>query len=181
MKKGMYKIKTWLKVLLVTLLFGVPAFILAPRIWPMSSDWPTPTSQQFPFFVLIAVFDSLTFGLGIAFLLFGRPIVQRIANESGMLAWVLYIIIAFMLLSWQAPVRDSAARVNEILGGKRTKPYSARQRPSALQASRTEGSRGSQRMKRMHEQKTLGVRHERLDVARPQKALSLPVHPFNPP
>jgi hypothetical protein len=100
MKKGMYKMKTWLKVLLVTLLFGVPAFFLAPRIWPMSSDWPTPTSQQFPFFVLIAVFDSLTFGLGIAFLLFGWPIVQRIANESGILAWVLYIIIAFMLLSW---------------------------------------------------------------------------------
>ena len=35
-------------------------------------------------------------------------------------------------------------------------------------------------MKRMHEQqKTLGVRHERLDVADPQE--QLPVYPFNPP
>ena len=92
--------KTWIKLLLVTLLFGIPAFLLAPRIWPMSSDWPAPTHQQFPFFVLIAVFDSLTFGLGIAFILFGWPIVRRMANDSGILAWVLYIIIAFMLVSW---------------------------------------------------------------------------------
>lgn len=92
--------KTWLKVLLVTLLFGVPAFFLAPRIWPMSSDWPAPTSQQFPFFVLIAILDSLTFGLGIAFLFFGWPIVQRVANMSETLARVLYIVIAFLLLSW---------------------------------------------------------------------------------
>ena len=42
----------------------------------------------------------MTFGLGIAFLLFGWPIVQRMANESEILSWVLYIIIAFMLLSW---------------------------------------------------------------------------------
>ena len=92
--------KTWLKLLLVTLLFGIPAFLLAPRIWPMSSDWPVPTPQQFPFFVLIAVFDSLTFGLGIAFILFGWPIVRRMARGSGSLTWVLYIIIAFMLVSW---------------------------------------------------------------------------------
>jgi hypothetical protein len=92
--------KTWLKVLLVALLFGVPAFFLAPTIWPMSSDWPAPTPQQFPFFVLIAIFDSLTFGLGIAFILFGWPVVQRMAQGSGILAWVLYVVIAFMLLSW---------------------------------------------------------------------------------
>ena len=92
--------KTWVKVLLVTLFFGFPAFLLAPKIWPMSSDWPVPTAQQFPFFVLIAIFDSLTFGLGIAFLFFGWPNVQRMANKSGILAWVLYIIIAFLLLSW---------------------------------------------------------------------------------
>ena len=36
-------------------------------------------------------------------------------------------------------------------------------------------------MNGMHEQKTLGVRHERFDVAHPQKSLSLVVHPFNPP
>jgi hypothetical protein len=92
--------QTWLKVLIVTLLFGVPAFFLAPKIWPMSSDWPVPTPQQFPFFVLIAIFDSLTFGLGIAFIFFGWPMARRMANGSGSLAWVLYIIIAFMLVSW---------------------------------------------------------------------------------
>jgi len=93
--------KTWLKILLVTLLFGIPAFILGPTVWPMSSDWPVPTPQQFPFFVLIAVFDSLTFGLGIAFIFFGWPIVRRMARGSGSLTWVLYIIIAFLLVaSW---------------------------------------------------------------------------------
>ena len=35
------------------------------------------------------------------------------------------------------------------------------------------------RIERMLEQKTLAVRHERLDAADPQK--QLPVHPFNPP
>jgi hypothetical protein len=63
--------KTWVKVALVTALFAVPAMALGKVIWPPAPGGPEPSAGQFPFFILLAVFEALTFGLGISFLLFG--------------------------------------------------------------------------------------------------------------
>lgn len=92
--------KTWLKVLLVTLFFSIPAFLLGPVIWPISADIPAPAPELIPYFILLSVFDSLFFGLGMAFILFGWPMVRRMADGSRLLGWVLYISIAFLLVSW---------------------------------------------------------------------------------
>jgi len=43
------------------------------------------------------------------------------------------------------------------------------------------GSKGSGRIKMMHDQLLLGVRHVGLSWHTPKKSLSLPVHPYNPP
>lgn len=92
--------KTWVKVLIVTLFFGVPAFLLGPAIWPISADFPAPAPEQVPYFILLSVFDSLFFGMGIAFILFGWAFVRRMANGSKLLGWSLYVSIAFLLVSW---------------------------------------------------------------------------------
>jgi hypothetical protein len=92
--------KTWTKVLIVTLFFGIPAFLLGPVIWPISADFPPPAPEQIPYFIVLSVFDSLFFGLGIAFVLFGWPLVRRMAYGSRLLGWALYLSIAFLLISW---------------------------------------------------------------------------------
>jgi hypothetical protein len=38
--------KTWLKVLIVTFVFAVPAFLLGPVIWPISADIPAPAPEM---------------------------------------------------------------------------------------------------------------------------------------
>jgi hypothetical protein len=92
--------KPWMKVLMVTLAFGIPAFLLGPVIWPISADFPAPTFEQVPYFILLSVFDSLFFGLGIAFVLFGWPMVRLMSKGSRLLGWALYLSIAFLLVSW---------------------------------------------------------------------------------
>jgi len=92
--------KTWMKVLIVTLIFGIPALLLGPVIWPVSPDLPAPDPAQIPYFILLSVFDSLFFGLGIAFVLFGWSLVRRMANGSRLLGWALYFSISFLLVSW---------------------------------------------------------------------------------
>lgn len=92
--------KKWLKVLIVTIIFAIPAFILGPVIWPISADFPAPAPEQVPYFIFLSIFDSLFFGLGITFMLFGWPLVRRMANGSWLLGWALYLSIAFLLVSW---------------------------------------------------------------------------------
>jgi hypothetical protein len=43
---------------------------------------------------------SLTFGLGVSFLLFGLPLVRRFAAGSEPRAWAMYLAIGWLLVSW---------------------------------------------------------------------------------
>ncbi len=47
------------KVAIITLLFGIPAFLLGRVIWPPDPMGPTPTSAQLPFFMAISLVESL--------------------------------------------------------------------------------------------------------------------------
>lgn len=89
--------KPWIKVLFVTLLFGIPAFIAGPLIWPPAV---APESSLFPFFLFLSLAESLTFGLGAAFLIFGWPQFRQIARSSRALTWAMFISIAWLLISW---------------------------------------------------------------------------------
>ena len=89
--------KPWIKVLFVTLLFGVPAFIAGPLIWPPAV---APGSNLLPFFLFLAGAESLTFGLGAAFLIFGWPQLRQRAGGSRLLTWAMFISIAWLLISW---------------------------------------------------------------------------------
>ncbi|HET7009386.1 MAG TPA: hypothetical protein VFI11_01305 [Anaerolineales bacterium] len=90
----------WWKVVLVAVLVGLPAFLLGPALWPISPDFPVPAPEQMPFFILLSVFDSLFLGLGIAFILFGWPLIRRMPGGSGALRRAVYLSIVFLLVSW---------------------------------------------------------------------------------
>jgi len=92
--------ETWMKVLFVTTLFGVPAFLLGPVIWPSAAGGPEPSAGQMPFFVVLFAIEALAFGLGISFLAFGLPLVRKAASGSMLTAWSMYLSIGWLLVSW---------------------------------------------------------------------------------
>ena len=92
--------KTWIKVALVTALFAVPAMALGQVIWPLHPGNPEPSAGQLPYFIFLAVFEAVTFGLGISFLLFGFPALLRLARGSRLRAWAMYLSVGWFLVSW---------------------------------------------------------------------------------
>jgi hypothetical protein len=72
-------LKPWVKVLLVTVIIAAPAMVLVPVIWSPAEGSPEPTGGRLPFFVFLALMESVLFGLGISFLLFG---LRRLEGEG---------------------------------------------------------------------------------------------------
>lgn len=88
------------KIIAVTVLFAVPAFIFGKIIWPPDPMGPTPTSAQLPLFIFLAFMEALTFGLGISFLFFGWPMLRKVSEDSRNLAKLTFASIAWLLISW---------------------------------------------------------------------------------
>ncbi len=100
---GVARRSTWIKVVAVTLIAAVLAMVVGPILWP-TSDPPLfqtePTATQLPYFIVLQVVTSLTFGLGVSFLLFGLPVVRRASADSKLRAWLAYLSIGWLLVSW---------------------------------------------------------------------------------
>lgn len=77
------------KVILLTLIIAIPAFLLGRVIWPDPAGAMPPTAGQLPFFMVLSVFDALTFGLGISFIVFGWPWAKKSKAEFIALAWLI--------------------------------------------------------------------------------------------
>jgi hypothetical protein len=93
---------TWTKVVAVTLIAAVLAMVVGPILWPTSDPplFPEPTATQLPFFIVLQVVTCLTFGLGVSFLLFGLPVVRKASADSKLRAWLMYLSISWLLVSW---------------------------------------------------------------------------------
>ena len=87
------------KVLLITLVVGLPAFLLGPMLWPPSGGM-APTPGQLPFFIAISAVEALAFGIGIAFLIYGWKMVKMVQKDAKVQGWLLCIAIAWGLISW---------------------------------------------------------------------------------
>src|SRR5262245_53903938 len=70
--KGDAKMKPWLKMLIVTVVIAIPAFLLEPRA-PLGGFWaphhalPTPPGGLVPFFLVLGLFDALSLGAAVSF------------------------------------------------------------------------------------------------------------------
>jgi hypothetical protein len=92
--------KPWIKVLIITLVFGIVSFLLGPVLWPMAEGGPQPVGAQLPLLIGVSIIESIAFGIGIAFLLLGWPLVRKVAHGSKLAAWSLYIGAAWYMISW---------------------------------------------------------------------------------
>ncbi len=94
--------KTWIKMLLVTLLFGIPAIPLGQIIWssPIDTHGTGPNGLQIALLIIISIVEALGFGFGIAFLMLGFTLIQRLAQESKGWTWAVYLCVAWALTSW---------------------------------------------------------------------------------
>ncbi len=93
---------TWIKVVAITLIAAVFAMVVGPILWPTSDPplFPEPIATQLPFFIVLQVVTCLTFGLGVSFLLFGWPVVRRVSADWKLRAWLTYLSIGWLLVSW---------------------------------------------------------------------------------
>src|SRR5215208_4147841 len=92
--------KTWMKVLVVTLIVAVPAMLLGPVIFPPADVGVEPTAGQMPYFLFLALTDAVLLGLGISFLLFGFPVMRKVSPDSKLRAWTMYLSIGYLMVSW---------------------------------------------------------------------------------
>lgn len=91
--------KLWVKFLLITLILGIPAFILGPKIWVPSPE-ARPTPQQLPFFIFLSAIEALIFGFGVAFIIFGWPLASKVSTQSRNMTIAAFAALAWLLVSW---------------------------------------------------------------------------------
>ncbi|WKZ37054.1 MAG: hypothetical protein QY332_03835 [Anaerolineales bacterium] len=96
----------WAKWLVITFALGIAAFLASPNaplggFWEVQAhDGHTPEGMQRMLFMLLTAIQSLAFGFGFAFLLFGREAVRSFLPAEGGLGLAVYLAIAWSLLSW---------------------------------------------------------------------------------
>ena len=91
--------KLWIKFLLITLILGIPAFILGPKIWTPSPEI-KPTSAQLPFFIFLSMVESLIFGFGVAVIIYGWPLVKNISSQMKGKTIAAFVALSWLLVSW---------------------------------------------------------------------------------
>jgi hypothetical protein len=92
-------VSTRTKAILVTLAVAVPAFLLTPVLFPPPPG-PAPSAGQLPFFLALSVLDSLLLGAGVAFLIFGWPVVSRLTRGNRARALAIYLPVGYLMVSW---------------------------------------------------------------------------------
>lgn len=99
--------QNWGKWLIVTLVLGVLAFLASPNaplggFWgpPAPSPGGGPSDAQRMLFMLIGAFQSLVFGWGIAFLIFGFSLASAMTPNNQGLARATHLAIAWSLINW---------------------------------------------------------------------------------
>lgn len=95
----------WGKWFVVTVVLGILAFITSPNaplghFWGHPAQEHTPEGIQLVLFMFLNIIQSLAFGLGFAFLLFGWQYIKEILPKEKSLRLAVYLAIAWSLLSW---------------------------------------------------------------------------------
>lgn len=99
--------KTWVKILIVTVAVAIPAFLLEPN-GPLGGFWaphhaiPAPTGGLVPLFMLLGLLDALSLGAAVSLLIFGYPLIAAIGNTSKGLTFAAYLSIVWVLGNWWA-------------------------------------------------------------------------------
>jgi hypothetical protein len=85
-------------VVVITVLGTVASLGLGRVIWP-DPPGAAPPGNLVPLFIVIGVLESLSFGLGLSFLLYGWPRLRRLGYGRAFTA-ATYLSIAWLMVSW---------------------------------------------------------------------------------
>ncbi len=85
---------------LTTFAVGIPAFFMGRAIWPPAAGLPEPTAGQLPFFVFLAAVEALFFGLGVAFIALGAPLLKKLPAQERGKTVAAFVSLAWLLVSW---------------------------------------------------------------------------------
>jgi hypothetical protein len=88
-----------LQFVAVTVTVAVLAFSLTFVIWPIPPGITLPPPGLVPYFAFVIACECLSFGFGVAFLIFGFPLVERFGG-SRFTTWGGYLGIAWFALNW---------------------------------------------------------------------------------
>lgn len=102
--------KTKTKFIIITIVLAIISFSLSKVIWPDSSSMSMPTARQLPFFIFISALESLSFGIGVAFVLLGWKYLKALMPENKKGAVLSFFAITWLLVSWWP--HDNMHRVN---------------------------------------------------------------------
>ncbi len=98
------------KTIIITAVVAVITLVLSPKIFINAPDLPEPSSFQLPFFIVLAVIESLSIGYALAFLLVN----WKRAKEQG--KKLVHVALFWLIGSWW--VHDGLHRMNgHDLGG----------------------------------------------------------------
>jgi hypothetical protein len=89
-----------LKAAAVAIVAAAAAFASSAALWPPPPFFAPPPSLL-PFYIGLGIVESVAFGLGVAFVVFGWRLVQR-TGVGTVAAWGGYLGIAWSLLNWWA-------------------------------------------------------------------------------
>ncbi len=97
--------KTWLKMGILTIVLGVLAFLSESNgplggFWAPNPDSPEAAGVQVPLFIILGLLEAFVSAWGVAFLLFGYPLVKAIEPASHGLTRAAHISIAWVLINW---------------------------------------------------------------------------------
>lgn len=94
------------KFLTLALVGAVVGFMLQPNspvgamLWPPHEGGAEPTGAQLPFLIVAGLVEALAFGAGIAFLVFGRPLLEKAPGATRAWTTAAYVAIGWGLVSW---------------------------------------------------------------------------------
>lgn len=88
------------KMILVTILVGVPAFFLGPQLLPPGHDVPQPPAHLLPAYMAIAAVEALAFGFAVAFAAFGWESIRELRLGVPWLNGALFVSILWLVGNW---------------------------------------------------------------------------------
>lgn len=100
-----------LGLIVVVSLLTIP---LGQMIWPPASMGMEPTQTQILLFMGVSLFEALSFGAGLMFVLSGWNYVKSASSKRKTLTKAAYVSIAWSLLSWWPHDRLHAHIGNDI-------------------------------------------------------------------
>ncbi len=95
----------WKPAAALAVVLGTLAFLSGPTaplgfFWRPNPALPTPSASPVPFFMLLALAEAMSFGVGIAFLFFGYPMVRAVYPAGSTLTRLAHFSIAWLLFNW---------------------------------------------------------------------------------